>query len=136
MPEGALQKLFDWPNKWISVVPRSLLPPTFLQNAYQELAKHLRSISVLSLGIVGVNCVSSHYRDTEVFSFLISFQLTSIFQPFRLSPARALWRRFKKGLVYQRLNTDEKIPPFTSSIKGLLFVLEFHSNTLFSFHHT
>jgi hypothetical protein len=69
LPEGALQKLFDWPDNWVSVVPRALLPPGFLQNSYQDLAKQLRSISLMSLGIVGINCVSSHYRDTEVDAF-------------------------------------------------------------------
>lgn len=70
LPVGSVRKLFEWPDKWVSIIPRSMLAPSFLHNAYQELAKHLRKINVLSLEIVGVNCVSSHYRDTEVISFL------------------------------------------------------------------
>ncbi|KAI6184212.1 Origin recognition complex subunit 1 [Aphelenchoides bicaudatus] len=102
LPKGALKQLFIWPKNWFSVVPRSLLPPLFLQNSYNELAKRLRSISLMSLAIVGVNCVSGHYRDTE---------------PFRLSPVRELWRRFKKGHCNQRLNASGKLPFVTPSVK-------------------
>lgn len=104
LPYGSLQRLFKWPNKWIAVVPRVLRPLTFLQNAYHNLAKHLRAIRVLSLEIVGVNCVSSYYRDTE---------------PFPLIPVPELWRRSKNGLCYQRLNAEEQFPVFIPSIKGL-----------------
>jgi hypothetical protein len=79
LPVGSLRKLFVWPDKWISIIPRAQLPPSFLQNAYHDLAKHLRKVEVLSLGIVGVNCVSSHYRDTEVFTHDLKHNIIDCF---------------------------------------------------------
>jgi len=100
LPAGSLKKLFEWPAKWISPVSKS--SPAFLQKSYHILAKHLREITVMELAVVGVNCVSSYYRDTE---------------PFRLTPVPNLWRRSKGGNFYHRLNEEGKIPFFTPTIK-------------------
>lgn len=69
MPESSLRRIVEYPKHWISLLPRSNLPPTLVPLAYNKLGKMLREVKDLPLQVVGVNCASSYFRDTEVSVF-------------------------------------------------------------------
>ncbi|CAD5209795.1 unnamed protein product [Bursaphelenchus okinawaensis] len=65
VPEGSLSSVIKKPRQWTSLIPKSQLPPSFVHSAFAKLGKMFREVKDLPLAIVGVNCVSGHYRNTE-----------------------------------------------------------------------
>ncbi|KAI6227988.1 Nucleolar protein 6 [Aphelenchoides besseyi] len=96
-----LEKSLEIPFNWISLTPKCL-PPSFLVTAYNQLAQQMRTMTLATLPITGINCVSSYYRDTE---------------PNRLIAVRSLWRRSTNGFYYQHLNEDKPAPLFVPTVK-------------------
>ncbi|CAD5214673.1 unnamed protein product [Bursaphelenchus xylophilus] len=100
LPEGSLQHIAKAPAHWTSLIPRNQLPPSVVHNAFAKLGKMFREIKEVPLQIVGVNCVSGYYRNTEPIAYV---------------PAPKIVGNAKK-LLMKKLSVDSPVPPLQPTV--------------------